>query len=101
MFEPASGANEAKLEGHSGPVKALAVLTNGGRLASLFFLPRHESPIKLWDTAKGAFISTIGHSFGPSWALAVLPDERLAIGNRIHSGVGTSRRANARLIAHP
>ncbi|MEY4808291.1 MAG: hypothetical protein RLZZ206_2680, partial [Cyanobacteriota bacterium] len=48
LWDPASGQLTATLEGHSGPVNALAVLP-GGRLAS----GADDRTIKLWDPASG------------------------------------------------
>ena len=73
LWDPASGACSATLEGHAGEVWALAVLPDG-RLAS----GAGDRTIKLWDPASGACNASLeGHAYGVS-ALAVLPDGRLA-----------------------
>ncbi|WP_233849334.1 DUF4062 domain-containing protein [Paraburkholderia sp. HD33-4] len=68
------------LEGHTGPVSALAVLADG-RLASGAW----DHTIRLWNPASGACEATLeGHTSGVS-ALAVLADGRLASGSSDHT----------------
>jgi WD40 repeat protein len=75
LWDPATGICAATMEGHSGPLNALAALPDG-RLAS----GAGDNTIKLWDPASGQLTATLeGHS-GPVYALAVLPDGRLASG---------------------
>ena len=73
IWNLATGACVATLEGHEGAVVALAVLEDG-RLAS----GSDDATIKVWDIAAGACMATLeGHE---DWvcSLAVLEGGRLA-----------------------
>src|SRR5205823_4658481 len=66
----------ARLEGHSGGVRALCVLPDGRRASG-----SGDSTIRLSDVARGTETARLeGHSGGVS-ALCVLPDGRLASGS--------------------
>ena len=69
------GAENARLEGLTDEVRALAVLPDG-RLAS----GAYDKTIRLWDVATGAENACIQGHTGEVNALAVLPDGRLASG---------------------
>ena len=80
LWDPITGAETARLEGHSGPVEALCLLSDG-RLAS----GSDDGTIRLWDPTTGAETSRLeGHSSGVT-ALCVLPDGRLASGSDDHT----------------
>ncbi|MBP9726692.1 MAG: protein kinase [Gammaproteobacteria bacterium] len=63
------------LEGHTKPVRALAVLPNG-QLAS----GSEDNTIKLWDARGGCVATLAGHTSGVT-ALAALPNGQLASGS--------------------
>jgi WD40 repeat protein len=69
-------AETARLQGHTGPVTALAVLPDG-RLAS----GSRDKAVRLWDLSGGAETVRLQGHDGPVTALAVLPDGRLASGS--------------------
>jgi WD40 repeat protein len=76
LWDVMTGAETARLEGHSHWVNGLCVLSDG-RLAS----GSHDKTIRLWDvTTSGETARLEGHS---DWvdALCVLPDGRLASGS--------------------
>jgi WD40 repeat protein len=76
LWDVTTGAETARLEGHSGRVRALCVLPRG-RLAS----GSDDDTIRLWDVTTGAEAARLeGHS-GRVRALCVLPDGRLASGS--------------------
>ena len=103
----AVGAETARLEGHSGGVRALCLLPDG-RLAS----GSYDNTIRLWDVAAGAETARLeGHS-GRVDALCLLPDGRLASGSwdrtirlwDVAAGAETARLyldASANVIAAP
>ena len=69
---PAAGV----LRGHTNSVVALAVLSDG-RLASNDV----GGEVRLWDVARGGEATAVLRSLhGEAWALAALPDSRLALG---------------------
>ncbi|MBY9068225.1 DUF4062 domain-containing protein [Hyphomonas sp. WL0036] len=76
LWDPASGAEIARLWGHRGVVNALAVLPDG-HLAS----GSHDRTICLWDPSSGAETARLEGHEGWVTALAVLPDGRLASGS--------------------
>jgi hypothetical protein len=65
------------LEGHGGPVNALALLSNGRLLSG-----SKNKTIKLWDVAKGQRLKTLEGHGGAVLALALLPDGKLLSGGR-------------------
>jgi hypothetical protein len=75
LWDPARGAETARLASHGGWVLALAVLPDG-RLASGSF----DRTIRLWAPASGAETARLAGHGGWVLALAVLPDGRLASG---------------------
>ena len=75
LWDVASGAETARLEGHTGRVTALALLPDG-RLAS----GSEDSTIRLWDVASGAEITRLEVD-AAVWCLLALPDGRLASGS--------------------
>jgi WD40 repeat protein len=79
LWDVNTGAETARLEGHSGWVAALCVLPNG-RLASGSHQD-DDNTIQLWDVNTGAEIARLEGYSGPVGALCVLPDGRLASGS--------------------
>ena len=76
LWDVATGAETARLEGHSDAVHALCLLPDG-RLAS----GSDDKTIRLWDVATGAETARLeGHSSAVT-ALCLLPDGRLASGS--------------------
>ena len=76
LWDAATGNCERVIEGHQGPVMALAVLGDG-RLASGSI----DKTIRLWDPASGACERVFEGHQGWVMALAVLGDGRLASGS--------------------
>ncbi len=75
LWDPMTGAETARLEGHTSWINALAVLPDG-RLAS----GSKDKTIRLWDLQSGAETARLeGHA--PVWTLAVLQDGRVAVGS--------------------
>jgi WD40 repeat protein len=70
------GAETARLQGHTGSVKALCVLTDG-RLASGSW----DGTIRLWDVATGAETARLEGRASSVTALCTLSDGRLASGS--------------------
>ena len=80
LWDPATGTETARLEGHESTVAALAVLPDG-RLASGSW----DHTVRLWDPLRGQETARLeGHT---NWvnALAVLPGGRLASGSWDHT----------------
>ena len=69
------GAEIARLEGHTGWVRALCMLADG-RLASA----SDDNTIRLWDLNTGVEVDRLQFNTGQITALCVLPDGRLAFG---------------------
>ena len=80
LWDVATGAETARLEGHAGWVTALCVLPDG-RLA----FSGSDHTIRLWDVIAGAEAARLeGHS-GEVFALCVLPGSRLASASGDHT----------------
>jgi WD40 repeat protein len=98
LWDPATGEERARLEGHRGCVRALAALTDS-RLVSY----SDYSELIIWDPASGAELARLeGHS-DTVRALAMLPDGRLASGsddNTIRHWDPASGAELARLKGH-
>ena len=77
LWDAATGAETARLEGHDGSVTALCQLKDG-RLAS----GSNDRTIRLWDVATGAETARLeGHEDCVN-ALCLLADGRLASGSK-------------------
>lgn len=73
LWDAHSGNEVARLEGHTGTIYSLAALP-GSRLASA-----GSGTIRLWDTKSGTETARlVGHEDRGVYALAALPDDRLA-----------------------
>src|ERR1700733_14885775 len=70
------GAEAARLEGHTGGVNALCVLSDG-RLAS----GSDDGTLRLWDVPTGAATASLKGHHGKVSSLCLLPDGRLASGS--------------------
>jgi WD40 repeat protein len=89
LWDVTTGAETARLEGHSGGVGALCVLPDGrlasgsndGMIRSHDEIRSDDRTIRLWDLTAGAETARLeGHSDAVT-ALCVLPDGRLASGS--------------------
>ena len=83
LWDPKTGAETARLEGHTRGVRALAALPDG-RLASGAgsLIQSDDNTIRLWDPETGTETARLeGHTDEVN-ALMVLPDGRLASGSR-------------------
>ncbi|SLM37484.1 prolyl oligopeptidase [Lasallia pustulata] len=78
IWDAATGATLQTLEGHSGPVNAVAFSPDGKQLVS----GSHDETVRIWDAAMGVKLQTLeGHS-GPVYAVAFSPDgKQLASGS--------------------
>ncbi|MER7009626.1 Hsp70 family protein, partial [Dactylosporangium sp. NPDC000555] len=70
LWEPASGAPHATLEGHTEPATAVAFSPSGTLLASAGL----DTTIRLWDPATGAHLHTLDGHDGAVHAVAFAPD---------------------------
>ena len=78
LWDSATGASIATLEGHSNIVTSLSFSPDGSRLAS----GSHDETVRLWDGATGAPIATLNGHSGPVRSLSFSPDDsRLASGS--------------------
>jgi WD40 repeat protein len=85
-----TGAETARLKGHSGSINALCVLPDG-RLASGF----EDGTIRLWDVARGTEAARLeGHS---SWVRALAPAQLVAPGDDVGAGHSVGLVATAGL----
>ena len=72
LWDPATGAEQAALTGHDGPVTAVAFSPDGRRLASASW----DGTVRLWDPATGAEQAALTGHDGPVTAVAFSPDGR-------------------------
>jgi WD40 repeat protein len=72
---PPGGALIRTLEGHIGPVSAIAVLPDGKRAVS----GSDDRKLKVWDMETGELIRTLEGHTGAVSAVAVLPDGKRAV----------------------
>src|SRR5262245_37843758 len=72
LWDPRTGAETARLEGHAEAIRALAVLRDG-RLAS----GSDDKTIRLWDPRTGTETARLEGHTNAVFVLAVLPDGRL------------------------
>ena len=77
LWDPDSGAETARLEGHSGAVAALCVLPDG-RLAS----GSDDNTIRLWDPDTGVETAKL-ETDAPIHSITALPAARLVAGDAI------------------
>ncbi|MFG2041130.1 Hsp70 family protein [Dactylosporangium sp. NPDC048998] len=70
LWDPASGAPHATLEGHTEPATAVAFSPSGTLLASAGL----DTTIRLWDPATGAHLHTLDGHDGAVHAVAFAPD---------------------------
>ena len=75
VWNAATGACVATLEGHTKYVVSLAVL-DGGRVAS----GSYDETIKVWNVATGACVATLEGHACHAYSLAALDGGRLASG---------------------
>src|SRR5271166_5339666 len=71
----AGGPMIRTLEGHTGPVRAVAVTPDGCRAVSA----SDDQTLRLWDLSTGQTIRTLEGHTGPVYAVAVTPDGRCAV----------------------
>ena len=75
LLDVDTGVRTASIEGHEGPVTALAFCSNGRRLTSL----GRDGALRLWDTATAHLVATLRSDAGSAASLTSLADGRIAI----------------------
>jgi WD40 repeat protein/serine/threonine protein kinase len=89
LIQPKSGASfpiVARLGGHKGPVRTLAIARDGKWLLSCSGWPEGDRSIRLWDLASGKEIRQLMPHDDQVYAVAFSPDGTLAVsGGEDHS----------------
>ena len=70
LWDTATGSLRAALDGHGGPVRAVAISPDGTYLASA----GDDGSVRLWDTATGSLRAALDGHGGPVRAVAISPD---------------------------
>jgi WD40 repeat protein len=76
LWNTASGAREALLEGHTGMVLSLAALPQG-----LLASGSEDKTVRMWNVAARTCVAVLQGHTGDVYGLAALPDGRLASGS--------------------
>lgn len=75
LYDVASGDELRELEGHDGPVHAVAFTSDGKRLVS----GGQDRTMRLWDVATGKQLRHVGGHYGPVLAVAAAADDALLV----------------------